>query len=205
MPTWLTSSLDSLSTSDAIASPTKQPPTSTDARLSSLISFLSTIHMSGFPDSRTSPDWSPHRRRSTVPERNQTAPRPWRAADSESDPSPAPDTPCTVGEPLSEAAPLPIREFSQLARAPGTVLTFDGPGGVLALERDDVHRIELEGLPDTTGMRVPRRLLLAANTGSFQVPSFLKSARAFVLNLKESRYGARMNDFLATDIIDVPI
>lgn len=161
--------------------------------------------MAGLPDSPTEPDWGPRRRRSNVAERNRIAPRSRRVDAPDRDPIPSPDPPCTVGESSREAAPLPIPEFAQWARNPRTALTFDGPGGVIALERDDVHRIELAGLPETPGTRVPRRLFLAANAGSFQVPSFVKSARAFVRDIKEARYVARMNAYLAGDIIEVPI
>lgn len=70
---------------------------------------------------------------------------------------------------------------------------------------EDVHRIELAGLPDTTSTRVPRRLFLADKTGSFQVPYFVKLAREFVRNLKEASHVARMNAYFSSDIVEVPI
>lgn len=70
----------------------------------------------------------------------------------------------------------------------------------MELERDYVHRIEMEGLPDTPATREPRRLFLAANTGYFQVLSFNISAPAFVGNVKESRYVGRIIAYLAVDI-----
>lgn len=108
-------------------------------------------------------------------------------------------------EPSSKAAPLPIPEFSRWACAPRTAHTFDVTGGVIELKRYDVHRIKLAGFPDTPGTREPRRLFLAAITGYFQVPSFAKSAGAFVRNLKEARYVARMSAYLAGDVVEVPI
>lgn len=72
---------------------------------------------------------------------------------------------------------------------------------MLALKMDDLHQIELAGLTNTHGTRVPRHLFLSANTGDFQVPSFNKSTHAFVQNLKEHRYLAGISSFLPGKIV----